>query len=85
MFTRVGIAFAMVIAACGFVLAGQPTAHAAGCASAPPRWGFVCLESVSGISLGFCLKEAPQWHAQGECVLRNDGSGNYDIWIPAPN
>ncbi|GAB2695421.1 hypothetical protein GCM10027089_16150 [Nocardia thraciensis] len=49
------------------------------------RWGFVCLESVSDIALGFCLKEAPQWHAQAECVQRNDGSGRYDIWIPAPN
>ncbi|WP_280265536.1 hypothetical protein [Nocardia wallacei] len=85
MFARIGVALAMAVAACGFVLAGQPTAHAAGCASASPRWGFVCLESVSDISLGFCLKEAPQWHAQAECAPRNDGSGRYDIWIPAPH
>lgn len=83
MVIRVGVAAAMTIAASAFVFAGQAVAQADGCASTQPSWGFQCVASASGVSLASCRKDAPLWNERAQCVLRNDGSDRYDLWIPA--
>ncbi len=83
MFIRIWVAAAMAIAASAFVFGGQSSAKANGCASEQPRWGFQCVSSASNVSLASCLKDAPLWNDQAQCVQRNDGSGRYDLWVPS--
>ncbi len=83
MFTRIGIAAAMAIAASAFVFGGQSAAAASGCASAQPSWGFHCVASASNVSLASCRKDAPLWNDRARCVRRDDGSGRYDLWVPS--
>ncbi|WP_238815416.1 hypothetical protein [Nocardia brasiliensis] len=71
----------MSIAATAVVFAGQASAQN-GCASNAPHWNWVCVPAGSNVSLSYCLKNKNDWGKPGECVLRNDGNGRYDLWIP---
>ncbi|MEU2125328.1 hypothetical protein [Nocardia niwae] len=82
-FVRIGVTAAMAIAASAFILGGQPTAKADGCASKQPTWGFQCLASASNVSYASCKKDAPLWNDRAQCVQRDDGSGRYDVWVPS--
>lgn len=83
MMIRVGAAAAMAIAASAVVFGGQAVAQDNGCASNQPHWNYVCLASVSNVSLTYCQKEGPNWNKDGVCVARWDNN-RYDYWIPQP-
>lgn len=79
----VRIGFVVLSVAASALVVSAPAAAQSGCASKQPTWGYQCVPSASNVTLSSCLRGAPQWHDRATCEPRTDGSGRYDVWIPA--